>query len=142
MRWLALISSIFLALAVVPPAAWASEAKPAAKAEEVTADRKVTAPNVITPIVRDGKLVNYLFVTVDVELTDGANAMKLRDRSQFLRDSLLRATHRTALGDPANDKQLNYAAAKPVFIAAANEALGAQNIKKVTIASVDSLNRR
>ena len=54
MRWLALISSIFLALAVVPPAAWASEAKPAAKAEEVTADRKVTAPNVITPIVRDG----------------------------------------------------------------------------------------
>jgi hypothetical protein len=144
MRWLAFIGSVLLALAVVPPGAWASDAKPAAgaKTEEVSADRKVVAPNVITPVVRDGKLVNYLFVTVEVELTDGANAMKLRDRTQFLRDSLLRATHRAALGDPANDKQLNYAAAKPVFSAAAVEALGASNIKKITIASVDSLNRR
>lgn len=139
MRYFALLTSVFLVLAIVPPSAWASA--PEAKKEEATADRKVVAPNVVTPVVRDGKLVNYLFVTVEVELTDGANVMKLRDRTQFLRDSLLRATHRTALADPADDKRLNYAAAKPIFIAAANEALGAANIKKVNIGTVDSLRR-
>lgn len=139
MRNLAFLASIFLVLAIVPPSAWASA--PEAKKEEATADRKVVAPNVVTPVVRDGKLVNYLFVTVEVELTDGANVMQLRDRAQFLRDSLLRASHRTALADPADDKRLNYAAAKPVFTAAANEALGAQNIKKVNIGTVDSLRR-
>lgn len=136
---LALIGSVFLALAIVPPSAWASDAP---KKEDVTADRKVTAPNVVTPVVRDGKLVNYLFVTVEVELADGANALKLRDRAAFLRDSLLRAGHRASLADPADDKRLNYAAANPVFAAAATEALGAQNIKKVTISGVDSLKRR
>jgi hypothetical protein len=134
-----MIGSVFRALAIVPPAAWASEPS---KKEEVAADRKVVAPNVVTPIVRDGKLVNYLFVTIEVELADGANVMQLRDRAAFLRDSLLRATHRAALGDPVDDKRLNYAAASPVFAAAATEALGRQNIKKVTISGVDSLKRQ
>jgi hypothetical protein len=138
-RNFAFLASIFLVLAIVPPSAWASA--PEAKQEEAAADRKVVAPNVVTPVVRDGKLVNYLFVTVEVELADGANATQLRDRVQFLRDSLLRASHRTVLADPADDRRLNYAAAKPVFAAAANEALGAQNIKKVNIATVDSLRR-
>jgi hypothetical protein len=138
-RHFAFLASIFLILAIVPPGAWAAASEP--KKEEATADRKVVAPNVVTPVVRDGKLVNYLFVTVEVELADGANALKLRDRAQFLRDSLLRATHRTGLADPADDKRLNYAAAKPVFAAAANEALGAANIKKVNIGTVDSLRR-
>lgn len=141
MRIFALFASIYLVLALAPPSAWAASAPAAAKTEEASADRKVVAPNVVTPVVREGKLVNYLFVTVEVELADGANVMQLRDRAQFLRDSLLRATHRAALADPADDKRLNYAAAKPVLTAAANEALGAQNIKKVNIGTVDSLRR-
>jgi hypothetical protein len=142
MRALALIASIFMALAIVPPAAWASAPKDKDQQQEAAGDRKVTASNVVTPVVRDGKLVNYLFVTIDVELADGANILKMRDRAAFLRDSLLRASHRTSLADPTDDRRLNYAAAQPVFNAAANEALGAQNIKKVTITTVDSLKRQ
>jgi hypothetical protein len=142
MRIFAFLASVYLVLALAPPSALAASAPAAAaKTEEVGADRKVVAPNVVTPVVREGKLVNYLFVTVEVELADGANVMQLRDRAQFLRDSLLRATHRAALADPADDKRLNYAAAKPIFVAAANEALGASNVKKVNIGTVDSLRR-
>ncbi len=129
-----------IAMAAAAPAR-ASEGGGDAKKEQ-TADRKMSAPNVVTPVVRNGKLVNYLFVSVDVELKDGADAIKLRDRAHFLRDALLRASHRTPLADPNDDYKLNFQAANPVFWQASIEALGAQNVKKVSITGVDSLKRR
>jgi hypothetical protein len=132
------IASLLLpfALAVLSPA-FAAEAP-----KEVASDRQMIAPNVITPVVRDGKLVNYLFVTVEVDFTDQANAIKLRDRAHFLRDALLKASHRAPLADPAHDDQLNRAAAEAAFRVAANESLGPENIKSVTVTGVDSLRRR
>jgi hypothetical protein len=131
-----------LAMAAAAPAR-ATEHGGESKKEEVPgADRKMSAPNVVTPVVRNGKLVNYLFVSVDVEFKDGADAMKLRDRAHFLRDSLLRASHRTALADPNDDSKLNFQVANPVFWQAALDALGAQNVKRVSITGVDSLKRR
>jgi hypothetical protein len=117
-------------------AAYASEEK-----KEESGDRKVSAPNIVTPVVRNGKLVNYLFVSVEVELSNGADLLKMRDRAHFLRDSLLRASHRTMLADATDDMKLNYGAARQVFWAAAGESLGPANIKKLTITGVDSLKR-
>lgn len=130
-----------LAMAAAAPAR-AAEHGGEAKKEEASGDRKMSAPNVVTPVVRNGKLVNYLFVSVDVEFTEKADALKLRDRAHFLRDSMLRASHRSALADPNDDFKLNFQAANPVFWQAAVEALGAPNVRKVSITSVDSLNRR
>lgn len=132
---------LVLATAAMTPAHAAGGGQEAKK-EDAGAERRMTAPNVVTPVVRDGKLVNYLFVTVDVEFSDKADALKLRDRAHFLRDSLLRASHRTPLADPNDDFKLNFQAASPVFWQAAAEALGTQNIKKVSVGGVDSLNRR
>ena len=134
------ITSIMLALAVAAAAPAATSAAEAAK--ETASDRQMVASNVVTPVVRDGKLVNYLFVTVEVDFTDGANALKVRDRAHFLRDALLKASHRTLLADPARDDQLNKPAAEAVFRTAAIEALGASNVKSVTVTGVDSLRRR
>ncbi len=136
-----MIIAASLALTSAPAhAAGGSEGKETK--EETSADRKMSAPNIVTPVIRDGKLVNYLFVSVDVEFSDKANALVLRDRAHFLRDALLRASHRTALADPNDDFKLNYQAANPVLVQATKEALGATNVKKVTITGVDSLNRR
>jgi hypothetical protein len=55
---------------------------------------------------------------------------------------LLRASHRSALADPNDDFKLNFQAANPVFWQASIEALGAQNVKRVSITGVDSLKRR
>jgi hypothetical protein len=96
----------------------------------------------VTPVVRDGKLVNYLFVTVRVDLSSKANIMKVRDRAHFLRDALLKASHRNALADPAKDDKLNTPAAIAAFKVAAQQALGAANVKSVSIDGVDSLKRR
>ena len=47
------------------------------------------------PIVVDGRLANYVFVTVKVLLTPGANALALSDKEPYFRDALVRAAHRT-----------------------------------------------
>jgi len=47
------------------------------------------------PIVADGRLVNYVFVYVRLNLTSSANAAKLREREPYFRDALVRAAHRT-----------------------------------------------
>jgi hypothetical protein len=136
MRWIPALAAA-AALISAPSPSFAATAE-----KEAATDRQITAPNIVTPVVRDGKLVNYLFVTIQVDLTDNANVLKLRDRAHFLRDALLRASHRIMLADPDHDDKLNSQAALPVFKAATEEALGAANVKKVTITTVDSLRRR
>jgi len=116
----------------------AAEEKKEAKSGEI--DRYIRAENVITPVVRNGRLANYLFVTVRVDLPEQGDVWKYRSRSHFLRDALLKAGHRTMLADAADDRKLNEAAALAVYRAAAIESLGAEAVKKVSIIQVQSLN--
>jgi hypothetical protein len=47
------------------------------------------------PIVAKGRLVNYVFVNVRINLTASADAAKLREKEPYFRDALVRAGHRT-----------------------------------------------
>jgi len=47
------------------------------------------------PVVVDGRLVNYVFVDVRVNLTASADSPKLREREPYFRDALVRLAHRT-----------------------------------------------
>jgi hypothetical protein len=47
------------------------------------------------PIVVDGRLVNYVFVYVRVNLKAGADVTKVRDKEPAFRDALVRDAHRT-----------------------------------------------
>ncbi|MCR5880342.1 hypothetical protein [Phenylobacterium sp. J367] len=47
------------------------------------------------PIVAEGRLVNYVFVYVRINLTGSANTAQWRAREPFFRDALVRAGHRT-----------------------------------------------
>jgi hypothetical protein len=47
------------------------------------------------PIVVDGRLVNYVFVYVRLNLTSSANTSRWREKEPFFRDALVRAGHRT-----------------------------------------------
>jgi hypothetical protein len=47
------------------------------------------------PIVAKGELVNYVFVYVRLNLTNRADASKLRQQEPYFRDALVRAGHRT-----------------------------------------------
>jgi hypothetical protein len=47
------------------------------------------------PIIVKGQLVNYVFVYVRLNLTAGADVMRLRDKEPYFRDALVRTAHRT-----------------------------------------------
>jgi hypothetical protein len=50
---------------------------------------------VALPVVVGGKLINYVFVYVRINLTGGADLVRLRDKEPYFRDALVRAGHRT-----------------------------------------------
>jgi|SRR5579872_6067714 len=78
-------------LFALPVAAFAS----AAAAETKVAGQYVDLSPVAMPIVVDGRLINYVFVYVRINLTGSADMPRLRDKEPYFRDALVRAGHRT-----------------------------------------------
>ena len=86
MRTLAAGPALILMLNALPAAALAADPQ---------ADKPATlqlAP-VAMPIVVDGRLINYVFVTVKLTLAKGADGAAVREKEPFLRDALVRAAH-------------------------------------------------
>ena len=54
------------------------------------------------PIVVDGKLVNYVFVTMRLSLSNKADPEAMRAKTPYFRDALIRAAHRTPFVRPDN----------------------------------------
>src|SRR5258707_5675261 len=79
-----------LAASAVATQAWAADDKPAPDM-----DRAVTLSPVAIPLIVDGQVINYIFLTVRVLLTPKADQFALRDKEPFFRDALVRAAYRT-----------------------------------------------
>lgn len=119
-----------------------SPAKEKGKAEEgeeaATSSRSMDAPYLAVPVMRDGVLVNYLFVSIRIEIAQGVDLWQTREKAHFLRDALVRASHANDLSDPQNNNALNEARAIQVYRAAAAQALGAQAVAGVSIVATYS----
>ena len=99
------------------------------------AARSMDAPYLAVPVVRNGLLVNYLFVSVRIEIAPGVDLWQTRERAQFLRDALVRSAHANALATADDPNLLDQARAIAVFRAAAVQVLGARSVGRVTIIS-------
>lgn len=106
--------------------------------EAAASSRSMDAPYLAVPVVRDGQLVNYLFVSIRIEIAPGVDLWRTRERAHFLRDALVRASHANDLSDPEDNNALNDARAIAVYHAAAVEALGAQAVGAVSIVATYS----
>lgn len=143
----AMIASTLLAgLAVSNGVADASGPKAKAKAkaeggaEEQLSSRSMDAPYLAVPVMRDGVLVNYLFVSIRIEVANGVDLWRTRERAHFLRDALVRASHANDLSSAQDPNALNEARAIEVYRAAAVQALGERAVGGVSIvASYSSL---
>lgn len=78
--------------------AWAGEGAPTPAPASAT----VLMSPLALPIVVDGKLVNYVFVTLRLGLSPRADAPTLRAMEPYFRDDLVRAGHRTPFVRPDN----------------------------------------
>lgn len=89
-----MIRHIFLALALVVSSLPVHAAEPE-KAGAGAVGQYVDLQPVGLPIVADGKLVNYVFVYVRINLTVRADVALLRQKEPYFRDALVRAGHRS-----------------------------------------------
>jgi hypothetical protein len=112
----------------------------AAEGEEALSSRSMDAPYLAVPIMRDGVLVNYLFVSIRIEIGNGVDLWQTRERAHFLRDALVRASHANDLSMAEDPNVLNEARAIEVYRAAAIQALGERAVGRISIvASYSSL---
>ena len=127
---LALIASTLAGLAYAsgPPAKEKAE-----EGGEQHSARSMDAPYLAVPVVRDGQLVNYLFVSIRIEIAQGVDLWRTREQAHFLRDALVRASHSADLADPNDNNVLNEARAIEVYRAAAVQALGERAVAGVSI---------
>lgn len=96
-----------LIAAVLSLAAANAQAASSAKDEKGDVGQYVDLQSVGLPIVVDGKVVNYVFVYVRLNLTSSANVSRLREKEPFFRDALVRAGHQTPFTDPADLSAIN-----------------------------------
>ena len=79
---------------------------------------------VALPIVVDGHLVNYIFVTLRLGLSPNADAVKLRAMEPYFRDALVRVGHRTPFVRPDNYAALDDAKLKAAVVREASAVAG------------------
>lgn len=120
----------FLSLA----AAGAHAAAPkSAKEDKGDIGQYVDLQPVGLPIVSKGQLVNYIFVSVRINLTSAANVARLREKEPFFRDALVRAGHRTPFTDPKDLSQINVASLTAALKRDAEAIAGPGQIRSVVV---------
>ena len=97
--------------------------------------QKVDISSVALPVIWRGRLINYIFTQVRVELTPHADPNRLRDKEPYLRDALVRAGHATPLYREWDFVELDTPALKRAFLPEAKRILGPDQVKDLTIVS-------
>jgi len=90
---------------------------------------------VALPVVVDGRLVNYVFVYVRVNLTAGANSPRLREKEPFFRDALVRLGHRTPFTRYDDYTRLDDARLRAAMYPASAAIAGPGAVKSIEILS-------
>ncbi len=88
---------LLAALSLAAPAL-AGEGAPSAASRNPT----VLMSPLALPVVVDGQVVNYVFVTLRLGLSAQADASKMRAMEPYFRDALVRAGHRSPFVRPDN----------------------------------------
>ncbi len=88
------------------------------------------------PVVVGGRLINYVFVALRLNLTPSADATKLRTKEPWFRDAMVRAGHRSPFTNPKDYTILDEAKLKAVLLREAGAIAGAKNFTSVTVTSM------
>ena len=139
MRHTALIAAILAALAIVSaPAGPAATAEPGKGA---VSDQSVVLATVALPLVADGQVANYIFVSVKLLLTPQADSFALRDKEPYFRDALVRAAHRMPFVRPGDFNLLDEGKLKAAMYREAVAIAGPGKIKSVAVLSQTAQHR-
>lgn len=87
------------------------------------------------PIVVSGRLVNYVFVYLRINLSAGADVIRLRTKEPFFRDALVREAHRTPFVVPGNWQRVDERKLTAVMLRDASAIAGEGAVTSVVVTS-------
>ncbi len=112
----------------VPRAAAASSDAPAAPAS-------LSIAGLGLPVIDGGRLRNYVFVALRLELGAGKTMEQIKPKEAFFRDALVRAAHRTPFTVPGDWTRLDERALFAALVSASAAISGRGSIRRVEIVS-------
>ena len=116
------------------PLAFVAEAARAAETKPATGQNVDLAP-VAMPIIVNGRLINYVFVYIRIDLTPSADAIHLRDKEPFFRDALVRDAYRTPFLAANDFNRIDEGKLKAALFRDASAIAGAANVRGVAVVS-------
>jgi hypothetical protein len=122
--------TVGLALGLILPLAPGS---PARAAPEAQAPQSLALEAVAIPIIVDGKLVNYVFCSIRLDLGPKADGAVLRAKEQYFRDDIVRAAHRTPFTRPDDYTRVDEAKIRAELLRYAAAAVGPGMVQQVVI---------
>lgn len=125
------LAMVFAGLAPVALASESSSAEPAVY--EMTM--------IGFPVIRDGRLLNYVFVNMKLHLAKGTRPEAIQAKEAQLRDVLVRTGHRTPFILPDNNRELNTRALTASVMAHAATLYGRGIVTRVEVMRQMSRNR-
>jgi hypothetical protein len=122
-----LIAIASLLILVVPASA--------ADAPKTSVGQYVDLQPVAVPIIVDGRLINYVFAYIRINLTGGANVTRLREKEPYFRDALVRAAHRTPFVLASDYQKVNEAQLTASLMRDATAIAGPGQVRSVVVTS-------
>ncbi len=103
--------------------------------EKTAAAPAVQLAAVAVPVIVDGQIVNYMHLSVKVNLVSALNESKLREREPYFRDALIRAAYKTSFAVPGHPDQLDEPRFKAAMMTVFTQVAGANTIKSIEVIS-------
>ena len=94
---------------------------------------------VALPIIVDGRLINYVFCSVRLDLNPFSDGAAVRAKEQFFRDDLVRAGHRTPFTRADDYTKIDEAKVRAEIMRYAPSIVGQGVIRSITITKQVSL---
>lgn len=134
MRALSLVLALLLLAGPVQAAGKSKDDAPVGQYVDLT--------TLAIPVVKQGRLVNYVFVQTRVNLTAKADVMKLRARAPYFRDALVKAAHREDLSDPKDPTRVDETKLKAALTREAGKVAGAGMVASAEVLFQNAQRRR
>jgi hypothetical protein len=120
---------------IAASAALSAVAVPAMAGDEPTAAPVLNMPGVGLPVITEGRLRNYVFVSLRLHLGGSATPESMRPKEAYLRDALVRAGHRTPFTVAGDWSRIDPAALSASLMRSATTIAGRGAVTRVEVVS-------
>ncbi len=105
--------------------------------------RSIELGGLVFPVFdKNHKLQNYIFVNARMVVAPNKDTWKYREKAHFIRDAVIRASHKVSFAEKNNSSRLDEKLAAAECLKAAHAALGEQGVlASMTFTQIDSQNK-